>query len=117
MKYFGQTDNYILTECENCNTTLKIAKSLCINKGNNNYDISEIIKCDKCGQESDKIIKPIKEKKGFWKNVKEGFNDIAQHEENKKAMQKAKAQEPIRCPKCGSTQITANKKVSVLARQ
>ena len=107
MKYFGQGDNYINAECEVCGKVLKISKSIC-KEENNKYTITESIKCP-CGNESAEIIKPESKpvaspkKKGFWGKL---FDAAMEMEDAKER----KAQEPIRCPKCGSTQITADKK-------
>lgn len=111
MYYLGDMGKYIYADCE-CGHTNKIPKEFCNKREGKSpeYDLTQPVKCEKCGIETNQIIQKTKVKKGFWQNVKEGFHEMEQHEETKKAIKEAEAQEPIRCPKCGSTQITANKK-------
>lgn len=107
MKYFGQGNDYINAECEKCGRILKVQRHIC-SEVNDKYTISQPIKCV-CGNESSEIIKPtpIQEKaitppkkKGFWSQV---FSNVNEEKGRR-------TDEPIRCPKCGSTQITADKK-------
>lgn len=111
MKYFSEDEIYINAECDHCGKVLRIKKEFCI-KDPEGYRLNQPLKCF-CGNISDKIEitkpeqKPIKnetpKKKSFWQSLLDSSNE---YEERKKA----KANEPLRCPKCGSTQITAYKK-------
>ena len=80
MKLYGKSEEYILAECLNCGKVLKIELSRC-KPITNGYALNPPVKCF-CGIVEDNII---------------GNNDF----ENEKK---------IKCPKCGSTQISSNKK-------
>lgn len=107
MKFLGNMENSIYADCEKCGHSIKIPKSLCVNKGKNNYSITQPIKCEKCGNESSEIIEVKEKRESFWKSMRKSFNEGMKKRDERI---RQKASEPIHCPKCGSTQITAGKK-------
>ncbi|AGK98011.1 hypothetical protein [Clostridium pasteurianum] len=99
MEYFGETEDCIKAQCNMCGEIHRVPKTDCTLQ-DNKYILKQPIEC-KCGYIANELIpeKPPYEKpkrKSFW---------------DKPLVSKPRVDDsPIKCPKCGSTQITANKK-------
>lgn len=91
MRYLGQEELYILAECEECGKEMKIEKTLMseIATGYLTNSVSSKIVCS-CGKSSISIEgKPYSKGKPVFNPAK----DVR-----------------LKCPKCGSTNLTANTK-------
>lgn len=134
MKLIFKNEKYIQIQCEKCGKIIKmdndVAKNLILREEDNCYIMNDKVnvmgkecsikpKCPKCKTEYDKITgvnecvvveDNPKPKKSFWSGVKKAFAESAEFEKRKQEEKERQAQEPIRCPKCESTQITSGKK-------
>lgn len=134
MKLIFKNEKYIQIQCEKCGKIIKmdndVTKNLILREEDNCYIMNDKVnvmgkecnikpKCPKCKTEYDRITginecvivkDDPKPKTGFLNGLKKAFNESIEFEKEKQIEKERKSQEPIRCPKCGSTQITADKK-------
>lgn len=97
MKYFGQSESGILAECLHCGKVLKIKRSN-ISSTETGYTINPSLKCP-CGEEC------------FLIAGKPNSNYIPPDDlTSLKSKQKITQEIQLKCPKCGSTNLTANTK-------
>ncbi|MDF2804855.1 MAG: hypothetical protein K0S61_4760 [Anaerocolumna sp.] len=104
MEYFRETEDCIKAQCNMCGGIHRVPKKDCTLQ-DNKYILKQPIEC-KCGYTAKELIpeKPPYEapkRKGFWGHFFEkktiDYEIILNNN-------------PIRCPKCKSTQIAVNKK-------
>lgn len=105
MKYLRKDKDFIYAQCNNCGEELKISCTA-VAENKDGYKVRTYIKCY-CGHEDNQITKKSTQ---FLSKLGDMFNKAAEAGREVQAEKRIKADEPIRCPKCGSTQITAGKK-------
>lgn len=90
MYLFGQETGYVLIECEKCGRVLKFDKQYFVTVSEENCISTIPLQC-KCGNKSENPI-------------------VKKPPDIKPPSRPTPVSTEIHCPKCGSTQITANKK-------
>ena len=109
MNLLKEDEDILLVQCNLCKKEFTIKKEKCF-KTDEGYETNELIKCDSCGSEDNSIIDYKKMLKRY--NVTEKKNNFKTFEKEKRLQEERKVQEvqqEIKCPQCGSTQLTANK--------
>ncbi|MBV7276058.1 hypothetical protein JMF89_01230 [Clostridiaceae bacterium UIB06] len=108
MNLIKEEGDLLLVQCNLCKKEFTIEKKKCI-KTSEGYELKEKIKCNICGEIDSSIVNYRKMLKFY--NMTEKKRNLRTFESEKKAqVQNSSIKNQIRCPKCGSTQITSNNK-------
>lgn len=105
MKYLKKDKVFIYAQCDDCGKELKISRAA-VAENKDGYKVRTYIKCY-CGHEDNQITKKSTQ---FLSKLGNMLNKAAEAGREVQEEKRRKADEPIRCPKCGSTQITSGRK-------